>query len=216
MDRGSLYRAEQLDVITARIGIALIHARAYSPASKGKIERWFRTVREQFLIHIQDGALTLDELNARFWPWVEGEYHHSPHRSLSGKTPLEAWMERAEYVRFPEDAAALDEAFLFSVERRVSADRVVSLDGVAYEVGAEFVKRTIELRYDPARPVRAVRVYAQGEYRGAARPVDALANARAVRDRASQEVTFTEPKTSTGINYAELIEQKYYAEEPKE
>lgn len=216
VDCGSLYRAEQLDVITARVGIALIHARAYSPASKGKIERWFRTMREQFLIHISDGALTIEELNSRLWAWIEGEYHHAPHRSLSGKAPLDAWMESAEHVRFPENASAIEEAFLFSVKRRVTADRVVSLDGVAYEVGAEFVKRTIELRYDPGRSVRVVRVYFEGEYRGDARPVDALANARATRDRAIKEMTFDERKPSTGINYAELIEKTYYEEEEEE
>ena len=49
VDNGSAFRSRQLALVCAKLGIALIHAKPYKPQGKGKMERWFRTVRMQYL-----------------------------------------------------------------------------------------------------------------------------------------------------------------------
>ena len=99
--------------------------------SKGKIERWFKTVRAQLLTRLSaDDTRSLAALNRRLWAWVEGEYHHTPHRGLAGLTPLEQWAHSGEALRFPEPGLDLDDLFLFEAQRKVQKDRTVSLNGV--------------------------------------------------------------------------------------
>ena len=101
VDNGANFRSQQLALVCAKLGIALIHARPYQPAGKGKIERWFRTVRAAWLSHLTAEATTdLDTLNRTLWAWVEGEYHQSPHRGLDGRTPLDQWALAGHDVRY--------------------------------------------------------------------------------------------------------------------
>nr|VFK72326.1 MAG: Integrase core domain-containing protein [Candidatus Kentron sp. TUN] len=94
VDNGSSYRSNHLSLVCAKLGVALIHARPYRPQGKGKIERWFKTVRGQLLIRLtNDDTGSLEALNRRLWAWVEGEYHQTPHHSLDGVTPLEKWAQ---------------------------------------------------------------------------------------------------------------------------
>ncbi|MCI0668288.1 MAG: hypothetical protein L0Y43_09580 [Methylococcaceae bacterium] len=53
-------------MVCAKLGIALIHARPYRPRGKGKIERWFKTVRTQLITRLspQDTA-SLEALNRK-------------------------------------------------------------------------------------------------------------------------------------------------------
>lgn len=122
MDNGANYRSHHLSLVCAKLGVALIHARPYQPQGKGKIERFFRTVRGQLLTRLSDAdTASLEALNRRLWAWVEGEYHHSPHRGLEGETPLERWAQTGQGVRFPEPGLDLDELFLFEAARKVQA-----------------------------------------------------------------------------------------------
>ena len=140
VDNGANYRSQHLALVCAKLGIALIHARPYQPAGKGKIERWFRTVRSQFLTTLQTAdTANLEALNRRLWAYVEGEYHHAPHRGLAdGKTPLDQWGLAGGEVRYVDAAVDLDD-LLFEAKRRVMKDRTVSLDGRLYEVDALLV-----------------------------------------------------------------------------
>jgi transposase InsO family protein len=193
VDNGANYRSRQLALVCAKLGVALIHARPHQPQGKGKIERWFRTVRAQFLPQLtaQDTA-SLETLNRRLWGYIEGEYHHTPHRGLNGKTPLEQWALVGDQVRFPE--AELDGLFLFEAKRRVMNDRTVSLNGHVYEVDAVLVGETVTLRYDPAVPAsRPLAVVHQGQPAGLATPLDAYANTTVRRDRPSWRLTTDAP-----------------------
>lgn len=100
---------------------------------------------------------SLDALNRRLWSWVEGEYHRAPHHGLDGVTPLDRWAAVADEVRYL--GADLDDLFLHEAKRKVARDRTVSLDGLAYEVDAALVGEVVTLRYDPAKPGRAVQVW---------------------------------------------------------
>ena len=138
VDNGSACRSRHLSLVCARLGVALIHARAFQPAGKGKIERFFRTLRAGWLRHLGDDVLdNLQTLNSSLWAWIEGEYHNSPHRGLDeGRTPLEQWALASAGVRYPDATLDLDDLFLFEARRRVYKDRTVSLNGRAYEVDA--------------------------------------------------------------------------------
>ena len=177
VDNGSAFRSHQLQVACAKLGIVLIHARPYSPQGKGKMERWFRTVRLQFLPMLQpDDLRSLDALNRRLAGWVEGEYHRAPHRGLGGDTPLTRWSATAQGVRVAPPNAA--ECFRIDVKRKVARDRTVTLDGVAYEVDAALIGQSVTLRFDASRKPkeRPVEVLYQGKHVQHVRPLDTLAN----------------------------------------
>lgn len=185
VDNGANYRSRQLALVCAKLGVALIHARPHQPQGKGKIERWFRTVRATLLTQLTaTDTASLEALNRRLWAFIEGEYHHTPHRGLDGNTPLEQWARVGDQVRFPD--AGLDELFLFEVKRKVMNDRTVSLNGHVYEVDAMLVGETVILRYDPAvPPSRPLAVVHQSKPAGQATLLDAYANTTVRRDRPS-------------------------------
>ena len=182
VDNGSAFRSHHLALVCAKLGVTLIHARAYHAQAKGKIERWFRTVRMQLLPLLTPGDLTsLDALNRRLWAWVEGEYHRAPHRGLDGVTPLDRWAAVADEVRFlgPD----IDDLFLHEAKRKVAKDRTVSLHSVVYEVDATLVDEAVLLRYDPARPGRRIQVWFKGARVQDAKVVDVHANCFVRRER---------------------------------
>jgi putative transposase len=187
VDNGAAFRAQHLALVCAKLGVTLIHARPYTPQGKGKMERWFRTVRLQLLPTLQpEDRKTLDALNRRLWAWVEGEYHRNPHRGLDGETPADRWAMCSDQVRLP--SGDISDLFLFEQKRRVQTDRTVSLEGVAYEVDAMLVGETVVLRYDPARPreQRTVQVWHRGRQIQLARRVDVYANCFVRRDHTTK------------------------------
>lgn len=182
VDNGSAFRSHHLALVCARLGSTLIHARAYHPEAKGKMERWFRTVRMQLLPHLTPADLaSLDALNRRLWAWVEGEYHRSPHRGLDGVTPLDRWSAVADEVRYL--GLDIDDLFLLEAKRKVAKDRTVSLSGVTYEVEAALVGEAVTLRFDPARPQRAIQVWLEGDRVKDASVVDTHANCFVKREK---------------------------------
>ena len=168
----------------AKLDIALIHARPYQPQGKGKIERFFRTCRAQLISRLteQDTA-SINALNRRLAGWIEGEYHHTPHRGLDGQTPLQRWSEAGEQLRYPDPTLDLDDLFLFEEKRSVHKDRTVSLHGRVYEVDATLVGQSVVLRYDPANPEAAIQVVHNGQLIEKARQVDLYANCFVKRQR---------------------------------
>jgi putative transposase len=213
VDNGAHYRSQHLALVCAKLGIALIHARPYRPQGKGKIERWFKTVRGQLLTRLApEDTRSLEALNRRLWAWVEGEYHHSPHRGLAGVTPLEQWAQTGETVRFPE--IDLDDLFLFETQRKVQKDRTVSLNGVVYEVDAALVGQTVTLRFDPgAAPERPVQVCHQGRFVEQARVVELYANCFVKRSRPSWTLNVEGPAPEPPASALKLRE---LPDEPQE
>ena len=197
VDNGANYRSRHLALVCAKLGIALIHARPYQPAGKGKIERWFRTLRAGWLRHLDVGSIDgIEALNRALAGWVEGEYHQSPHRGLDGQTPLDRWAGTAAEVRYP-DAAGLDleELFLFETKRRVLKDRTLSLHGRLYEADAILIGQTVTVRYDPAAPpTRALQLVHEGRPAGLATPLDAYANTAVKRERRCGRIERGEPQ----------------------
>jgi putative transposase len=212
VDNGSAFRSRQLSVVCAKLGIALIHARPYTPQGKGKMERWFRTVRMQLLPVLRPEQLAnLDAMNRALGAWVEGEYHHAPHRGLGDETPASKWARSSDGVRMA--GADLADYFLAEQRRTVQRDRTVTLDGVAFEVDAALVGERVTLRFDAARKPdkRAVEVWHQGRRVEIARRVDVLANCFVKRSGGTRNLVL--PKDSgidvpEGIAMRELIDEQ--------
>lgn len=178
VDNGASFRSRHLALVCARLGVVLVHARPYHAAGKGKIERWFRTVRRSVLERLDDGdTRDLEALNRRLRAWIEGEYHMRPHRGLGGMTPLDRWSATAGGVRHPGPGLDLDDLFLFEARRRVAKDRTVSLRSRLYEADPALVGETVTLRFDPAAPGRPLKVVHDGRDAGLATPLDVHANA---------------------------------------
>jgi len=195
VDNGSVFRSHQLALVCAKLGITLIHARPYQPQGKGKIERWFRTTRLQFLPLLKPADLqNLEVLNRRLWTWVEGEYHRSPHRGLDGATPLDRWSSLSDEVRFLNED--VDELFLNEARRKVAKDRTVSLNGLTYEVEAALVGEAVILRYEASRPGRPVQVWLNGKRAQDAKAVDAHGNC------------FVKRQTTDGLRLADLASEE--------
>ena len=195
VDNGANYRSRHLALVCAKLGIALIHAKPFQPAAKGKIERWFRTLRQGWLNHLDIDSLDgIETLNRRLWAYVEGEYHQAPHRGLDGETPLDRWAAVGADVRYPDPGPDFDDVFLFEVKRRVMKDRTVSLHGRLYEADAVLVGRTVVLRYDPAAPPnRPLQVVVDGRPAGEATVLDAYANTAIRRVRPSSHIETDDP-----------------------
>ena len=195
VDNGAGYRSHHLALVCAKLGIALIHARPYQPAGKGKIERYFRTLRGSWLAHLDlDAVDSIDDLNRRLWAWVEGEYHQAPHRGLDGETPLDRWAATGAEVRYPDPGPVFDDLFLFEAKRRVLKDRTVSLHGRVYEVDAVLMGETVVLRYDPAAPPsRPLQVHHDGQPAGQATVLDAYANTAVRRARSASRIDTDNP-----------------------
>jgi transposase InsO family protein len=195
VDNGSAFRSQHLSLVCAKLGITLIHARPYHAAAKGKIERWFRTVRLQFLPLLSEKQmLNLRAINRALWTYIEREYHRSPHRSL-GETPLDRWAMVGQNVRYPEPGDDLDDLFLFESKRKVQKDRTVSLNGMAYEIDASLVGETVTLRYNPADQGKVIKVYHNGRFVHKAKWVDIYANCFVKRDRPSKTIEMVDQNT---------------------
>ena len=192
VDRGACYRARQLDIICARLGVALIHARAFHAPGKGKIERKLRTTRSQVLSRLDEAdTRSLEALNRRYWTWLEQEYHLQGHRGLGNLSPLDKWAQCGEQVRHAGPEIDLDDLFLFEARRLVSKARTVSLHGRLYEVDAALCGQRVVLRFDPlAPPQRPMQVVHEDKPAGVATPLDLHANARVKRQGPSQPLSF--------------------------
>lgn len=147
-DNGSSYRNKQMELLAARIGSSVHYCEPFTPTSKSKIERWFLTLRMQFLSSLDMRQFqSLDEIRKCYADYVR-RYNQTVHSSLDGRTPEERFFSEPEQIRrLPEDM--IDNCFLYEVERRVSADNVVSINNADYEIHYRYAKQRIRLRYSP-------------------------------------------------------------------
>jgi len=208
VDNGSAFVSAQLLRALASLGIQLTHSKPGQPAGRGKIERLFRTVREQFLVELQaPGALEkingLAGLNELFAAWVETVYHARVHAE-TGQPPLARFLA-AGPPALPTPAQ-LHEAFLWSARRTVTKTATVSLHGNLYEVDAALVGRRVELVFDPF-DLTALQVRYAGRPMGTAVPHRI---GRHVHPDARPD-TPAQPAPATGIDYLRLVADRHTA-----
>jgi transposase InsO family protein len=177
VDNGAAYRSRQLEHICAQLAVAMIHAKAYQPQGKGKIERFFRTVRMQFLPALA-ADIALEVLNAAWQPWLDG-YHQRRH-SATGQTPWQRFADHMQCLRpAPEN---LKDYFRIVARRTVAKDRTVTLDGRLYEAPVSLIAKRIDLLYHKS-DVGRVEARLNNQSYGFLRPVDLAVNCRVKRDR---------------------------------
>lgn len=147
-DNGAAYKNKQMELLTARIGATVNYCHPYSPEEKAKIERWFRTMKDQWMSSLDMRDFhSLDELRNSLFTYVNN-YNQSEHSSLNGQTPLKRFFSEPEQIRrLPEDE--IDTDFMLEITRKVSSDNVIVLDGTEYEVNYRYAKKHIRLRYSP-------------------------------------------------------------------
>jgi putative transposase len=201
VDNGSAFCSHELLRACAVLGIRLVHSRPGQPAGRGKIERFFGTVREQFLVELQarGGAADLAECNRLFAAWVEGVYHQRVH-SETGTTPLARFAVDTP-PRLPTPAE-LHEAFLWAAKRQVTKTATVSLHGNTYEVDPALVGAQVELVFDPF-DLTQVQVRYQGRSMGTGVPTRI---GRHVHPKARPDTT---PTPATGLDYLALVQARH-------
>lgn len=213
VDNGSAFVDAWLLRACAKLGIKLVHSAPGRPQGRGKIERWFRVVREQFLVEITDDShvggrhyvADLAELNRLFTAWVETVYHRTVH-SETGQAPLARWQAGGPFPL--PTPAALAEAFLWQERRTVTKTATVSLHGNTYQVDPTLVGRKVELVFDPFDLTR-IEVRHGGAPMGLAIPHRI---GRHTHPKARPETPPPTPPRPTGIDYARLIDTAYQAE----
>lgn len=147
-DNGSAYKNRQMELLAARIGSVISYCRPYTPTQKAKIERWFRTLKDQWMASLDMRDFhSLEELRGSLMTYVNS-YNQRPHSSLKGLSPQERFFQEPELIqRLPDEQ--IEQSFLLEVERRVSSDSVIVIDQTEYEVDYRFAKQRITLRYKP-------------------------------------------------------------------
>jgi transposase InsO family protein len=179
VDNGAAFSADLLVKSCALAGISLIHSKPYDSPSRGKIERFFRTVRDRFLPGLA-GDITLDELNEAFAIWIQKDYHHRLHSGIDQR-PIDRYqasISRIEVKRLT--AAELDEIFLVRHERVVGNDATISFNGRIYEVPAAYIRRRVEIRHPVDAPTELA-LYDKGARIARLKLVDVQENARVFR-----------------------------------
>ncbi|MDN5301678.1 MAG: putative transposase [Thermoanaerobacteraceae bacterium] len=179
VDKGKIYRSDVFHIACASLGIALTHTQPYDAASKGKIERFFGTVKTRFfpLLKLKP-AVSIEELNQRFWQWLEEDYHRKVHASL-GMTPQDVYLSQVTRIRMVDDPASLDPLFLKRDYRKVKHDGTISVNSILYEVPPRFIGQRIEVRFDAEN----VYIYEDGVSVGKATLVNFSDNAHVKRER---------------------------------
>jgi putative transposase len=174
VDNGAIYTSKELTLICARVGAFLCHTPVRDGASKGKIERFFRTVRETFLARNLDLS-SLACLNRQFTSWVEDEYNDREHSAIAMK-PIDRFGLDRNRIRYLPNLQANDELFYFEDERTVLMNNTFSFRAMTYEAPAILQGRKIQIRFDRGQKNSPVIVYLKGERIGEAKLVDLIAN----------------------------------------
>jgi hypothetical protein len=175
-DNGASFSSQYLSRVCAHLGVGLVHSKPYDSPSRGKIERFFRTVRESFLTdHENNSSLDLKGLNAAFDTWVRDKYHHGHHHGIAARPVDRYQISIRNFPRRRVTEETLDEHFLATVERTVNKDCTLSLHSVFYEVPAKYIGRRVELKFSQDNPGE-VFLYDEGVRVSRIQPVDTFYN----------------------------------------
>jgi len=177
VDNGPSFRAHRLQLGCASLEIGLSFARPYRPQGKGKIERFFRTVRSQFLSELP-GKMTLDELNANFEKYLD--FYHNRKHGTTGQEPIKRYLHSTALLRSAPDD--LPRYFRKKVTRKVNNDRTVKLDGMEFEAPTGLVGLQVTLRYEN---YDRIEVFVDEQSKGFLKLLNQEINSRIKRDNAS-------------------------------
>ena len=148
VDNGCSYSNAQLSMICVSLGILLLHTRVRDGASKGKVERHFRTLKERWLYTLDINKITsLSQFNGMLKDYMR-DYNTTFHRGID-TIPLERYQASKDHPRKPESRQWLDDCFYNRITRKVRKDSTISIDKVCYDVPMQFISAKVDVRYLP-------------------------------------------------------------------
>jgi transposase InsO family protein len=213
VDNGQVYSSTQFNAACATLGIQRIQTAPYAPEAKGKIERWFETLRAQFLPEVDASNLTtLADLNESLWAWLECVYHQHEH-SETQQTPLARYTAGLEHVRHA-DPEIVRRAFLWREKRKVRKDATLSLQGNRYQVEPQWAGRTLELRFDPF-DLSQVELYLDSTPLGLATVMVQNRQRHLAVERLATEPP-DPPKPKSSLDYLAALRAEYQARQQRE
>ncbi len=180
VDNGSIYCSQEITLICARVGCILRHTPVRDGASKGKIERFFRRLRDQFLSKKRDLS-SLDILNKQLTHWIEEDYNVTPHAAI-GMPPLSRFALDMKFINFLPPKETNDELFYAEATRKVRKDNTFSFKSIRYEAPADVRSKTVTIRFDRNRTDKIIVFYKHIRL-GNARELDLVANSKIRRGR---------------------------------
>jgi transposase InsO family protein len=184
-DNGPSFSSSYLRSVCAHLGIGLIHSKPYDSPSRGKIERYFRTVRECFLSDFT--GKTLKELNDHFQVWLRDGYHQKNHSGIDCRPIDRLQRSNMDYPRERVNEEILEELFLVRTTRHVNKDATISFQSLIYETPPKYIGLQVDLRFKQDQP-REVYLYDQGERITKLKAVDARANAKSYKPKSRDTV----------------------------
>lgn len=191
VDNGAAFSADLLATACAKSRISLIHSKPYDSPSRGKIERFFRTVRMRFLCNYNNNDIQLKTLNDDFSAWLRDDYHHRVHLGIKEK-PIERYNVGVNKIQTQRlSAAELDQIFLVQHKRIVTNDATISFQGHIYEVPAAYIRQCVDIRHPVDEPQQLV-LYDKGVQIAKLKWVNKNENAR----------TFKPQNISSNISYS--------------
>jgi putative transposase len=190
LDNGASFSSHYLSRTCANLGIGIVHSKPYDSPSRGKIERFFRTVREGFLVQIPDGKISLEELNEKFKLWLRDDYHRTYHQGIKAR-PLDRYnVSIMNYPRKRIDPGLLNEYFMVITQRRVKNDSTISLNGKLYEAPGRYIGQTVELRHVQGDDSE-IFIYEDDKRMTKIAVLDAVANGRTYRPTKVNHISLT-------------------------
>ena len=148
VDNGCSYSNEQLSMICVSLGILLLHTKVRDGASKGKVERHFRTLKERWLYTLDmDSITSLAQFNGLLKDYMRS-YNTTFHRGIDG-VPLERYEATKEHPRKPLSHEWLDDCFYNRITRKVRKDSTITIDSICYDVPMQFSSSKVDVRYLP-------------------------------------------------------------------
>ena len=148
VDNGCSYSNEQLSMICVSLGILLLHTKVRDGASKGKVERHFRTLKERWLYTLDmDSITSLAQFNGLLKDYMRS-YNTTFHRGIEG-IPLERYEASKEHPRKPLSHEWLDECFYNRITRKVRKDSTITIDSICYDVPMQFISAKVNIRFLP-------------------------------------------------------------------
>jgi putative transposase len=213
VDNGQVYSSVQFGAACATLGIERIQAAPYSPEAKGKQERFFETLRLQFLPEVATAKLTtLTELNVSLWAWLECVYHRHEH-SETHQAPLARYTAGLAQVRHA-DPETVRRAFLWREQRKVRRDATLSLQGNRYQVAPAYAGRQLELRFDPF-DLTQVELYLDRTRVGLATVVIQNRQRHLAVEHLATEPP-DPPKPQSSLDYLAALRAEYHAQQQRE
>jgi len=178
-DNGGPFVNDHLKIVCANLGIRLIHSKPGHPWSRGKVERMFRTLQQDFEAGLRlpgQAAGSLEELNGKLARWLQEIYHPRDHDGI-GESPQDRFARALSLLRPLDPHLDLDRLFYTRIDRVVRKDGTVRIDNALFEVNLALRGLKVQLELGPWL-LHPVLVRYKGQDFGVARKVDPHLNSQ--------------------------------------